>query len=523
MSEVNGDLKKLNEEFNKAGNVPAGGFSKEDLKSHPKVQATKRIIEQAQKDIERKASTMFNDFKVEFKISSSDNSSLSEDIVNAINFDFSGDGEDKKLQVAINFNFSKLSSFSPEIVYSVAYKTMYDSMLKKRDSVSNQNNFKFGKESDLKKETELESNEPRINDANFDRQGNYVAPQHPIFEFVKKVIYKLLGVSEVESAPCAKEIEYNFIQSGIKPEDMFANPDGANLLVEHYGKVVKKGYDQQATALLGVISKDEFNSLKSQDDSKLMAFCDKYSRILLATNGIDAGTVQITFNNQGAMGEYLDYGGMKQVVNININKVKSMNNPAEVVMTLSHELTHAIDSTKNKLEGKTVGAQGYGLTDNLVGDTRNGIESASSENREVYDYVKRLQEICYRINPNERSARYGELAAIKFMQGMNPDKTMQNYINNSIDSYKSYQDKVLNSISQIDGLESEYMKIKSQISSSSTVKMIEDRLNYISSLNQRNMLDPEQEKKSVEIALDIKDKIASGEKDVQGVEMSAGE
>ena len=517
MAQTNEGLKKLNEEYNNSGNVPAGGFSKDDLKNHAKVKAAMNIINQAQKDVQRKAAALFDNSEISFKITSSDNKSLSDDVVNAMNFNFSGEGEKQNLEVAINFNLSKLCTYSPDVVYAVAYKTMYDGLLKKREALSGDKTFKFGKEA------ELEDGQPMVNDANFDRDGNYVEPKHPILDFIKKIIYKILGVSEVDSTACAKQIEENFVQNGIQPEELFENPNGSDLLVERYGKLVKQGYDQQSTALLSAISKDEFNAVKNQDDAKVRAFCEKYARVVLATNGVSENEVKITFNNQGSLGEYLDYGGMNQVVNINLQEVKRMNNPAEVIMTLSHELTHAIDSTSNKREGKTVGAKGYGLTDNLVGDMRKGIQSASDENPEVYAFVIKLQEICYRVNPNERSARYGELTAIKFMQEMNTDKTMQAYIEKSIDSYKRYQSKVLDSISQVASIQNEYEAIKPLISKNSTNKMIEERLEYISSLNQRGMLDPEQERRAIEIALNLKNKQTQTGLEMESVERSAGE
>lgn len=511
MSDVLSERKIAFEEFNKAGNVPQDGFSKDDLKTSAKVKALMKIIELAEKDVKKKASEIFDEFNVDFKITSSDNSKLSEDIVNAINFNFSGDGDKKNLTVALNFNFSKLAQLPPDVVHSVVYSTMYNSLLKKREITAGENNFKFGKK------VEMEENTPHINDANFDREGNYVE-SHPILDFVKKILFKLLGVRESENSSCARHIESDLIESGISPQDLFENPNGSNILAERYGKVVKQGYDQQATNLLGAISQDEFESLKSNDDSQIKAFCEKYARIVLASSNVPDKTISITFNNVGMMGEYIDYGGTKQSVNINIDAVKAMKNPAEVVMILSHELTHSIDSTINKASDfESTGKMGYGLKDNLVGDPTQGIEGVKeNESAEVYNYVKHLQEICYRVNPNERSARIGELTALKFMQGMNTDAVMQKYMQTSIDSYVRYQNKTLDNMAEVKTLDTQIktengkMFVVSasgemlEVKSESTKALIKSRIDYLKNLEQRGMINPEQERNAIDIALGVK-------------------
>lgn len=512
MSEVLSERQKAFEEYNKAGNVPKDGFSKEDLKNSAKVKSILRIIELAEKDIRKKASDIFEEFNVEFKVTSSDNTKLSEDIVNAIHFDFNEAGDKKNLTVAMNFNFSKLGKLPPDVVHSVVYASMYNSLLKKREAVSGGKEFKFGKG------VEQDENEPHINDANFDREGNYVEQKHPIFDFVKKILFKLLGISESESTSCARQIESDFIESGITPQQLFENPNGQDILAERYGKVVKQGYEQQATNLLGAISQDEFNSLKSNDDAQIKAFCEKYARVILASSNVPDKAIPITFNNTGMMGEYIDYGGTRQSVNINIEAVKAMKNPAEVVMILSHELTHSIDSTINKNADYMAGENvGYGLKDNLVGDPTQGIDSVkANESTEVYEFVRHLQEICYRLNPNERSARIGELTALKFMQGMHSDATMQKYMQTSIDSYMKYQQKTLDNMAEVEGIEN---RIKNEngkmfvVSSSgqtsevfyeSTKAIIKSRIDYLKNLNQRGLLDPNQERNALDVAMGVK-------------------
>lgn len=519
MGELNTEMKEIFDKYNKAGNVPAGGFSKEQLKTSEKAKAILEVIRLAEKNLRKNAAKVFEEFNVNFRYTSSDSSKLGDDVVNAIDFNASNNGDKKNLDVAVNFNFSKLGQLPAEETYSIVYATMHNSLLKKREAISSGKDFQFGKENEIHENA-------AVNDANFDRQGNYVESAHPILDYIKKFLLKVFfGIEtdkkEIDYTACAKQIEQDFNQNQIYAEDMFENPKGSNLLAERYGKVVKQGYQQQATYLLGEISKEEFNSLKTNNDQKLINFCGNYARTILKTSGLDEQSVAITFRPSGEIGSYIDYGN-RQEVNININKVKEMKNPAEVIMTIQHELTHAIDSTINKSKGITT-KEGYGLVDNLVGDTSQGIDNAKDEVPEVYSYVKKLQEICYRINPNERSARIGELAAVKFMKGMNPDKDMQKYINRSIDDYNSYQNKVVANIAECENVRQEYDSIKPQIVKSSTHKLIEDRLNYIESLKQRGLLDPTQEKEAIAIALGEKLNANNQNLSQDGVEMTTGE
>lgn len=518
MGELNAEMKEIFDNYNKAGNVPPEGFNKDELNNSAKGKAVAEIIRLAEKNIRKNASKVFENFNVEFKYSSSDNSKLGEEIINAIDFNFANNGDKKDLDVSINFNFSKLCQLPPEEVYSMVYATMHSSLLKKREALSAGKDFQFGKAEEL-------NEEPAVNDENFDRQGNYVS-NHPIRDFIKKILKILFGDEPDKSiedyGPIARQIETDFTQSGITAEDMFENPQGNNLIAERYGKVVKQGYQQQATYLLGEISKEDFNSIKTGNDQELRNFCESYAKVILNSSNMTKGDVPIVFVNSGSIGEYMDYGN-RQEVRININEIKNINNPAEVVMTLQHELTHAIDSSSNK--GKNITTEkGYGLVDNLVGGVHEIDNIQQKEPAKVFGYVKHLQEICYRINPNEQSARIGELAAIKFMKGMNPDKDMQKYIERSIDDYNNYQNNVLKNMNECETVAQEYeTEIKHLVVNQSTHKIIGDRLNYIESLKQRGKLDPNQVKEAIAIAMGEKKQMQNPDLAQTEVEMTAGE
>lgn len=514
------NTKNVFDEYNKSGEVPANGFTSEQLKSHPKAIAIRKMIGLVENDILKDAAHVFDDFNVKFKYSSSDNKNFGESAINAMAFKFDG-SEKQDLTVSVNFNFAKLGQLADVELYSAVYKTMYDSLMKKRELSSNGNEYKFGKQD------ELHENEPAINDENFDREGNYVEYPQSILSYIVKFLKEFFGYEQDASGldakaianfnpneayfKCAKRITTNLENGGIAPQDIFDNPAGKNLVAERCAKIAKVSNSQQASHLIGVFSQKEFNALKSNNPQEIKSFCEKYARSILSQSNIDANAVQITFRPTGAIGSYLDYGN-KQEVNININEIMKKNNPAEVVMTIQHELTHAIDSTANK--GVEVGQNDYGLVDNLVGGTKvselnenDVVKDEKGENfTKVTSFVKELKEVCYRINPNERSARQGELAAIEFMQGLHTDADMQRCIKTSIDSYNRYQTKVLAAVEKAPTMRTEFENaIKGIVKDgSATAREIDTMLDYIEKINAK-YAGKFDEKQAIELANKMKE------------------
>ena len=193
----------------------------------------------------------------------------------------------------------------------------------------------------------------------------------------------------------AKNISKHFIEQGISVPEMFDNPPQLTapvggsgnldkdqikqLFASRYGGVVKQGNQQQANYLLGVFSQDEFEALKSGNDAQLKAFCEKFAKSFLGNCGLAEGTYTITYNkydaagNSNAAGSYTDFGAKGQNININLDQVRAIKNPAEIVMILAHELTHMVDSAENKGKGMFTD-QGFGLLNNTIGGTH-GLEN----------------------------------------------------------------------------------------------------------------------------------------------------
>ena len=175
---------------------------------------------------------------------------------------------------------------------------------------------------------------------------------------------------------------------------------------------------KQANALVNEFSREEFNLIMAGNGTvagmrDLEAFCEKFANNFLQNSGLKVGTYEIKFSDSGDLGTYTDNGG-KQFITININKINKMDNPAEVIMTLAHELTHMVDSSLNKKEGEV-----FGLSrNNEVG----GVDKNAT------GFVARMQSVYYKVNPHERSARRGELVALEFMANMQPGETIKKYI-----------------------------------------------------------------------------------------------
>lgn len=508
----NSEMKQVFDNFNNAERINLADIdkiksskSKSELLSAQKVQAFKQIFKLAEKNIKRKAFDIFDKFNVEFQITVEDLQNYSESFSNAVSFKNIDTPEKQGLKVSMNFNLAKILQLPAEEVYAFVYATMYNSLLKKRASVSEKDEIKFGKVSELEEDA-------AVNDANNDRQGNYIQPKKTIIDYIKDILRLLFGDDKSNYDACAKQIKKDFTENGIGEQDLFENPNGKNLLAERYGKLVKKGYEQQATFLLGEISKNDFKRLANGNDSEIKSFCVNLSKSILRFNNINENEVNIEFTNEGNfLGSYSDRGFGGQSLIINLEKIKQKNNPAELVMVLTHELTHAIDSTINKSIGN-VTDKGYGLQDNLVGGT-NGIESVrdlmekrkiesdrdinNTEKRrkyeiakDIFDYTKKLQEICYRVNPNERSARMGELSAVIFLQKLSDDPEIKSYADASINSYKNYQNKVIENINEVDAMISKFHSAieNNKEVDTETKRIIAERIAYLESLKQRDKL-----------------------------------
>ena len=486
--------------YDKAGSVPAHGFSKEQIASSYKVKRLVEVIKFALNDVKKKGKDIFENFNVTFDISSIDNVKPFDNAVNLMGLPEVIDDNNKDLVIPVNFNYSQLAKLGSVEVYIVAFSTMYNALLKKKAlAVGNAVDFGKGGKDQSKKAAE---------------NGNANGSGSNIFEYVKKFLdFFFTGnenIKNMDYSACAEQVELNLKTRGFAAEDLFDNPKGVNLFAERFAKVSKLGYQQQATSLVGVFSKKEFNSIQNGSETQIKEVCQKFADQFLKNSGVESGTYSIEFGDaKGDLGRYIDKGLNGQSVVIDLNAIRKLENPAELWMTLAHELTHMVDSSRNKAdmvdssrnkEDGKMSRKFFGLSEhNLVG----------SVNEDAPDFVKRMEEIYYDVNPHERSARQGELVALEFMMQMQPDETMKKYIKQSLKSFQNYQRNTLKTLqSKVDNLIEEYETGKFSYDVK-TMQYVERVMEDLKKMKEEGLLDISDDLKALNDSRQIESKYMS--------------
>ena len=202
--------------------------------------------------------------------------------------------------------------------------------------------------------------------------------------------------------------------------------------------------NQQYQSLMSDKLRDQFANLVKQDylsasNINVIEFCKNYADSFMKSNGLKP--IKLTFNsNSSDLGTFID-SGTSQRININIKKIAKCGSVSTLVTTLSHELTHAVDASMNKISGNRT-ADGYGLHDNISNDI-SASTLKSKPPKPEYQLLIDLNKYCYRINPNERKARFGELSGIKLLQEISVTEKEKTQLDNTIKKYKDYQSKTL--------------------------------------------------------------------------------
>lgn len=242
------------------------------------------------------------------------------------------------------------------------------------------------------------------------------------------------------------------------------------------------GYEQQAEELLSVGLKDKFNEAVMGYDpnnkniplNQFKDFCVSYANSFMHANGLKP--IAVTFSSEGELGTFYDSGTTPRV-NINLSKIDSI---SELAATLSHELTHAVDASINKVKGN-YNREGGGLLNDISENiSGSGLKTDSA----AYKFLCELQKLTYLVNPNEVHARIGELSALKFMQAVckdNPGLSAQT--DASAKSFVNYQCRTLNAIDKIKN--GNYVaELKSRMAALGDLpetarNMMNERINYL--------------------------------------------
>lgn len=220
--------------------------------------------------------------------------------------------------------------------------------------------------------------------------------------------------------------------------------------------------DEQAKRLQTNRVADSFKKMQKSsikngivhETKELRDFCKEYIDQYMSSNGLKS--VRVTFNTVDKNGAPLEMGTFfdsdNPRINVNLGKVKSI---SEFMMTLSHELAHAVDSLKNKLkvaEGKEIKGvtMSRGLAD-YISEDMSVPEQKLKNNPKALAVLRKISNLCYKVNPNERNARVMELSAIRFMKNIAKDPASKKQLEESVASFVKYQTETENAIKDLRG------------------------------------------------------------------------
>ena len=430
----------------------------------------------------------------------------------------------------ISFNVKKLSMYPSLEVSAIITKSVIDALAKQNNKENDKEFYNsillYSQDGDHPKTKEekdiikakniiagyLRNFLPAVYADEFER---FVA----ISDYIAKQIIEELGENDIENilSPFFDLDTLDLQSMSIEKVDAFlgqthkARVSGLSkradeFLLDPEKEVIGLSYLDQISSILGTDTSDPnhsdiakkfetmSNGEKCLTGAAVKEFCVSYVHDFLSSrNVVD---MQVTFNNKGALGSFYE---SEFRININLQKLKKMGSYTELAMTLSHELTHAVDAVK---------------TNGLQNDISEKFVH-TSENEEVKDFMKDLLKLSYKVNPNERRARIGEISALMFMTRMAKNSpSIQEEIKVSIAKYKTYQDRTRRAFETVknkltttviggektfdfDGKIAKFISEGAIIEGSPLYKEIQERLKYLSDFGLNASV--EQEMKSIEI------------------------
>lgn len=421
--------------------------------------------------------------------------------------------------VAMNINIKRISKLPAFEVYSIMYKSLYEHAMGK--SLENQDGLEISESKnvdDNNKKVKKSSKEKAIDCLaaylnkflpkyfedkfkRFDNISKLIATQI-VNEMGEEDFEKILGAffkfeSLNEKAERLVE-EFLNISENSRYEHILGK--ATELLLDPSKEVSGLSYMQQYEELMSVSTQNKFKEAvngKSKSLENFKSFCVSYANRFMASNNLD--NIMVTFDAEGELGTFFDTNPPR--VNVNLEKINSI---SELVMTLSHELTHAVDSCKNRVKGN-YNREGGGLEDSISEDIS---DSGLKTNDPAYRLLRELKNYCYHVNPNERHARIGELSALKFVDSMASEGSVMKGVDLnsqlavSLQNYIRYQQRTSNMIAELSA--AKISSWRAQMSSFgklpiSAQKMISERIDYLENmLNSGLLIDAE--KDSIEVA-----------------------
>lgn len=460
------------------------------------------------------------------------------ELENAISFNASGlTGKFELFEVGnsqhISFNAKSLSKLPALEVSAIITKSVIDAHAKQNKQENNKNFYSailLSTQNDNIPKTKEEKNVlkakniiagylknylPAVYADDFDKFvaiSDYIAKQ--IIEEmgesdIEKILSKFFDLEQLNINEIADEKVDKFLGKTHIARLGYLNRKATELALDPEKDILALGYLEQAQSLLGTNSAGndyvdlsrKFETLSSGEKcltgKAIEEFCLGYVHNFLSAHNV--ADVKVTFENKGELGTFYD---SKHEVNINLEKLRKKSSYTELAMTLSHELTHAVDSARNKVAGE--GGLANDISENYT---------TSSNDPEVRKFMQVLKRLSYHINPNERNARLGEISALLFMSevGSN-DPAIRQEISVSAKTYIRYQKNTKN---MIESLPNKLIEYKGQFENfvskgdiprnSKLYDEILERLKYIEEFGLG--VSAEEEIKSIEYA----EKILKGE------------
>ena len=457
-----------------------------------------------------------------------------------------GEQSTQSVNFSLNLSAQKLLNLPAEEIYAVVSALVYTSILKKKEGSLSASEHEYEDEVLFVSDAEQEEQIRNRNKSNEQDAGS----KSIIMRYLKKFLKDFFGMFDNPKA-----IEYN---SSIAPDfydkisQAVANdlvgknaPDEtvasmfnvesvaketvseseiavarteklrekANDAAEQGNEELFTSYSKQSLELLSYQTKDSFTNIKfgaSNENSGMAAFAQNFIAEILANNGISTDAVKITFRPD----QYPGVFNPPNNINIDVSKVE---NVTDFVMTLAHETKHAVDhvkprsqeSSKNGNQQQRTGGAPFNWSE----VNNSGLDP--ERDKDALNFLKKVNAICYHMDPDEREGRLAEIYALRFMaDNASGNHALKNEIDENVEAFNVYQAKTIEMGEDLFNPESKYNikairdKFEDMKSSlpSGAARMLEERISYLEELCE-NGFDLSREYRSVKQAENVSRKI----------------
>lgn len=503
-------LKNVFDDYNKAAPLPKG-FNNNDIdgilsgksgKEMPKkIDEFGKLIKSAEKSINDHWRNKTNITAIRINNIDTNSDPNNPTILPKTTMKSTGVDNGVMVDLSVNVNLSKLSYLPADRVYSQIVSAIefevFNKELDKDPEVakgdSEKENMAFGRNA-----KDLEPFESSANDgvatknlitylsagiANFIKELFGIEPtDNQVKNIANEVVQDFSGKKAYGSAENAYDSMFD--KSRLSKEPSLRELQGARI-----GKMLidaetafdmgeydaEMSYREQASALMSESMKDSFENMKSKNPEAIQSFCTQYIASLLQSNNFSAESVSVSFianEETNSKGKFYQDGpggvGREIVINLATPNGKEMS-LTDLIMTLTHETRHAMDSLINEERGVESGKGGNLVYTCKTTSKKNKVEKLGLiPGSEEYELLTLLDKMAYALDPNEMRGRMAELTALEFMAQMGDDSMAADIEKNKA-AFERYQKKtedyamgVFDSSSEfnLDKLWSQYQDLK---------------------------------------------------------------